>query len=636
MKTTYLLSKIKSPQDIKNFSVASLIDLAGEIRNRIIEVLSVNGGHLASNLGVVELTVSLHKVFHSPLDRFLFDVSHQTYTHKILTGRNNRFNQIRKYKGLCGFANPNESNHDHFYAGHAGTALSLALGMAKNRDLQNDTEHILPIIGDAAFTCGMVLEALNNIPKNLKRFTIILNDNAMSISKNVGAITNILSRFLNNPTANKLYQEFENVISRVPCYGPQLAKHGQKVTESIKNLVSPAAFFEQYGVTYIGPIDGHDIKKMIQVLEALKDNNKPVILHVLTTKGKGMPEAMLNPITHHGAKPFNKDSGKFLPATSTRPTFPKIFGRHLLKMADNDPNVIAVTPAMSYGSCLDAFMEKYPGRCLDVGIAEAHSVTFCGGMAFGGKVKVVVSIYATFLQRAFDNLFHDVCLQDLPVLFCIDRAGLAGPDGSTHNGIYDIAFLNVMPNMVITQPRDGHVLKELLNSAFSWNQPTAIRYPNRPTEEYDQPLLNRELGTAEILTEGQDVLIIGLGHMCRVALEVREKLEKFGMYATVIDPVFIKPLDDNLFVQLLKTHTCIITIEEHSLRGGLGAIFNHFLMQKSLGHIRVLNFGVPDVFVEQGGYRELWKELGLNADQITQRIVHHFSFNKLYVARALL
>lgn len=619
-----ILNQIQTPEDIQALSMQKLNLLAEEIRHRIIEVMSVNGGHLASNLGSIELTLALHKVFQAPVDKFIWDVSHQTYAHKLLTGRNSRFSQIRQYKGLCGFSHPKESPYDHFYAGHAGTALSLALGVVKNRDLAKRNEYVIPIIGDATLTCGMSLEALNNMSRDLKRFIVILNDNAMSISHNVGAITRILSRMLSNPTTNKLHQEIDTLISKIPSLGSLLSKKGHKITESLKNLFSPAAFFEQYGLSYIGPIDGHDIKKMVDVLEGLKDSQWPVIVHVHTNKGQGMQEAILNPISYHGAKPFNRDTGKFLPNPTTKPTFPKIFGSHLLKMAENDPSLVAVTPAMSCGSCLDDFMKKFPERCLDVGIAEGHSVTYCGGLAYGKKMKVVCSIYSTFLQRAFDNLFHDVCLQELPVVFAIDRAGIAGPDGSTHNGIYDISFLNAMPNMVICQPRDGHVLKELMESSFTWSRPTAIRYPNMATEESNAPLMPRELGKGEILAEGKEILFISLGHMNHTAMQVRSLLMEHGIQATVMDPVFVKPLDSELLCRLLVTHQYIITLEEHSCVSGLGAILNHFLMSQGYSNIHVLNFGVPEAFIEQGSHAQLMHELGLTPDKIYHKIVQHF------------
>lgn len=624
-----ILSAIKQPKDIKSLSHSALLKLSSEIRQRIIEIMSINGGHLASNLGSVELTIALHKVFNSPEDKFIWDVSHQTYVHKLLTGRNDRFNTIRKHKGLCGFSHPKESLHDHFLAGHAGTALSLALGVAKNRDLTKRKEHVIPIIGDATLTCGMSLEALNNVPHDLKNFIVILNDNAMSISKNVGAITHILSRLLSNPTANKIYHELDTIVSKIPSYGTMLAKQGHKIAESLKNLVSPAVFFEQYGLYYVGPIDGHDIKKLTETFEALKNSEWPVVVHVLTNKGQGMAEAIKNPVSYHGVKPFDVGTGKSLPATVAKPTFPRIFGSHLLKMAENDPSLVAVTPAMSAGSMLDDFMKKFPDRCLDVGIAEGHSVTFCGGLAYGRKMKVIASLYSTFLQRAFDNLFHDVCLQELPVVFAIDRAGLAGPDGSTHNGIYDISFLNAMPNMVITQPRNGHVLKELLESSFSWGRPAAIRYPNMATEESNAPLMPRELAKGEVISEGEDILIIGLGHMVYAGMELKQILAKNGINATVLDPIFVKPLDTELLCKLLLTHQRIVTIEEHSLASGMGSIINNFLMSQGYSNVQVANFGIPETFVEQGTHAELMDELGLTPQKIYQRIAIQFNLKTL-------
>jgi len=630
-----LLPSIDEPSKLKSLSVDQLKDLATEIRQKIIDTLAITGGHLASNLGVVELTLAMHKVFDSPVDKFLFDVSHQSYPHKLITGRQDKFDKIRQFKGLCGFSHPKESPHDHFFAGHAGTALSLALGAAKNRDLCGRDEHVLPILGDASLTCGLTLEALNNIPKDLKNFIVILNDNNMSISKNVGAITNILSRFINNPTSNKIYNEIEHILSKIPNLGGFLAKQGLKVKESIKNLVSTAPFFEQFGLSYVGPIDGHDIEQLLAVFQALKECPKPVLLHVLTVKGKGMETAINDPICYHGCKPFDKVTGKFHATPNAKPTFPQIFGRHILKMADEDPSLVAITPAMPAGSCLEEFMDKHPSRCLDVGIAEGHSVTFAGGIAYGKKSKVVCSIYSTFLQRALDNLFHDVCLQELPVVFAIDRAGISGPDGSTHHGIYDIGFLNAMPNMVICQPRDGQVLKELMQSAFSWNRPTAIRYPNMATEESDLPLQKRELGVAEILRSGKQVAIIALGHMCQTALQVADMLQPFGIEATVIDPVFVKPLDAELLCRIFSSHTHIITIEEHSMSVGLGSIINSFLVRNGFTHLSVANFGIPDMFLEQGSHKEIIKEIGLTPEAITKRVVDVFNLEKTLVTADL-
>lgn len=631
MNPNTFLSGINCPDDVKKLSLSQLKLLSTEIRERIIGVMSKNGGHLGSNLGAVELSIALHKVFDSPDDKLIWDVSHQTYTHKLLTGRNNRFDQVRQYKGLCGFSNPKESPYDHFYAGHAGTALSLALGVAKNRDLTGRKEAVIPIIGDATLTCGMSLEALNNVSRDLKRFIVILNDNNMSISANVGAITKILSRLISSPTANKIYHNVDQLVSSIPSVGQALSKHGHKFAESMKHLVSPAAFFEQYHLSYVGPIDGHNIEEMVDVFERIKDSEYPVIVHVMTKKGQGMEEAIKNPTPYHGAKPFHLDTGKFVVQENEKPTFPKVFGSYLTEMAEIDPSLVAITPAMSAGSCLDGFMRKFPDRCLDVGIAESHSVTFAGGLAYGGKMKVVASVYSTFLQRGFDNLFHDVCLQELPVVFAIDRAGLSPADGSTHHGIYDIAFLNAMPNMVIAQPRNANVLKELLSSAFEWDRPTAIRYPNMACDETPTPLVKRKMGVGEILLQGSGLVLMGLGHMIKVAFQVREILEKHGIEATIFDPVFVKPLDSDAICDLLQTHNRIVTIEEHSVQSGLGAILNHFLMKQGYKDVETMNFGIPELYLEQGTHKDLMQEIGLVPEKIAEDILARFYSTKTSV-----
>jgi len=625
---TDFLERISEPKDLRLLSLEELTQLAGEVRLRILEVLSVNGGHLASNLGSVELTIALHYAFSSPSDAFIFDVSHQTYTHKLLTGRNDeRFDRIRQYKGLSGFAHPKESPHDHFFAGHAGTALSLALGMAQARDLMQEETHILPIIGDATLTCGLSLEALNNIRKELKRFVVVLNDNAMSISHNVGGVTNILSRLISNPTTSRWMHELDRLALKIPHYGAFFSKQGHKLKESIKNLVSSAPFFEQFGLSYIGPIDGHDLKKMIPLFLALRDLPMPVIVHLYTKKGYGMEQAEKDPIAYHGAKPFDLLTCEFLPSKSKKATFPKIFGQQMVKMAAEDPSLVVITPAMSLGSCLDPMRAKFPDRCLDVGIAEGHAVTFAGGIGKKRTCKVICSIYATFLQRALDNLFQDICLQEIPVVFAIDRAGIATGDGATHHGIYDIGFLKTMPGLVICQPRDGHLLKELLAAAFAWNQPVAIRYPNMETLEPDLPIQKRPLGKGEELASGDDLLIIALGHMCEQALQIREELLEKGISATVIDPIFLKPLDTELLGKCLLKHQRIVTLEEHSLQGGLGSVINHFLMVHGFTNVQVLNVGIPERFYDQGSYSQLLKEMDMDKERILQRILSHFTFH---------
>lgn len=620
-----LLEAIASPDDLKELERNQLVQLSAEVRQRIIDVLAQKGGHLSSNLGAVELTVALHYVFDSPKDKFLWDTSHQTYAHKLLTGRGGLFDQIRQYQGLCGFSNPDESLHDHFFAGHAGTALSLALGMAKNRDLSGRNESVIAVVGDAAFTCGLTLEALNNISPDLKNFIIILNDNAMAISENVGAISDLFGRLMNNPKS-----DLTLTAALQKKFGHHLLRRGRSVCLSGQSLVSPAGFFAQFGLSYYGPFDGHDVKRLVSLFESVKEREVgPIVLHLLTNKGQGMDLATEDPTGYHGPKGFDLRTGQLKTGDPAQLTFPKIFGRQILKMAETDPSLVVITPAMSAGSCLDPMRDQFPDRCLDVGIAEGHAVTCAGGIAYGGKMKVVCSIYATFLQRAFDNLFHDICLQKLPVLFAIDRGGIAGGDGHTHNGIYDISFLYAMPNMVICQPRNGQLLVELLESAFSWGRPTAIRYPNLSTEAPSQPLQPRPLATGELIARGADLLIIALGHKCATALEVREKLRaEVKVEATVVDPVFLKPLDADLLHRLLLTHKMVVTIEEHSLEGGLGMIINNFLISQGYSQAQVLNIGIAPQFVAQGDHRSLTRELGLDADSIAEQIALHFSLRE--------
>lgn len=595
-----ILTNITSPEAIKSLSIEELKVLSSEIRELIIKVMSKNGGHLASNLGSVELTLALHYVFNSPLDKFIFDTSHQIYTHKIVTGRKDLFPTIRKFQGLSGFASPTESIHDHFYAGHAGTGLSLGLGVAKTRDLQKEDSYVIPILSDAPLACGLTLEALNHIPKDLKKFILILNDNGMAISHGVGTIHNdILGKFTS----------------------PDKPK---KETET---------FFDQFHLKYLGPVDGHNLADLITLLLKAKASDQPVIVHALTIKGCGMPKAYEDPITYHGVKPFDPESGKFHPSPLSKETFPKIFGKQVLKMANEDPSLIAITPAMPGGSCLDAFMETYPDRCIDVGIAEGHAVTFAGGLAYGGMQKVICSIYATFFQRALDNLFQDVALQNLPVVFALDRAGLSPSDGTTHHGIFDISFLTAIPNVVVAQPRDGDLLKDLLESCFQWNKPACIRYPNMTTEETGREIIERDLGKGEILIKGKDVVIIALGHMCKCAHEVRNILLESNIEATIVDPIFIKPLDTNLLFQLMLDHHYFVTIEEHAVYAGLGMCVNSFVMQSGFSDIQVQNFGLPDQFIEHGSYESLMKEAGLTPEKIAKAILERFSLKQGASAR---
>ncbi len=606
-------------ENLKQFSIDELALLAFDIRKEIIQVMSKNGGHLASNLGMVELTIALHYVFNSPQDLFIFDVSHQAYTHKILTGRKDRFHTIRKHQGLSGFTSPKESQHDHFFAGHAGTALSLALGCAKARDLSNEVHHVIPIIGDASLTCGLTLEALNNIPTHLERFIVILNDNKMSISENVGAITEILGRLINHPKSNRFYRGLKNQISKIPNFGQILAHGGSKIKKSIKTLFSSAPFFEQFNLAYVGIIDGHNLKQLIELLEQLKHEPKSILLHVSTIKGYGMDQAISNPASYHGVKPFDIETGVFVQGSSAQ-TFPQVFGEKIHIMAKNDPNIVVITPAMPQGSCIDKAMVELKDQFIDVGIAEGHALTFAGGIALDRRKKVIVSIYSTFLQRALDNLFHDICLQESPVVLAIDRAGISPADGSTHHGIYDLGFLNSMPNLVIAQPRSKAILNQLLEKAFEWKKPTAIRYPNLPA---DTTPSNGEIefGKGEIVQFGADILIIFLGHCQQLAQSISDRLKQdLHLSPTLFDPIFIKPLDSTTLLELIHTHQIIVTIEEHSLKSGLGTIVDQFIIEKKIEGKTVLNFGLPDFFIEHGSYLLLLEEAGLSQQTIFNTI----------------
>jgi 1-deoxy-D-xylulose-5-phosphate synthase len=629
-KQKKLLPGIHSPKDVKKLPLSSLDDLCQELRDYIIQVMSVNGGHLATNLGVIEISVAMHHVFNSPKDKIIFDTGHQSYSHKILTGRYEKFPTIRQYKGLCGFSNPEESEHDHFHSGHAGTALSQALGLAKERDLLNRKEKVIAFMGDAALTCGLTLEALNNVPKDLQDFVVILNDNAMAISENVGAITHILSRLINNPQSNRICKNLDSMLSRIPHVGKAIAQQGNKITESLKNLVSPAAFFQQYGLSYVGPIDGHDVKKLSQTFEAIRNEKQPTIVHILTNKGQGMAKAIAEPTPYHGAKPFDIQTGDFLPNKSTKPTFPKVFGEHLCKMMEKDPSLVVVNPAMTAGSCIEKAVKRFPTRAMDVGIAEGHCVSFAGALAKGKKLNTICNVYSTFLQRAVDNIYHDVCLQEAPVVFCVDRAGVATGDGVTHHGIYDIGFLNCMPNIIMSQPRDAKVLKELLDSCFDWKRPAVIRYPNMSCQMPEGEVLKRIPGKSELLSKGEELLIIGLGHMAYQALEVKEQLlKKHGINASVLDPVFIKPLDQEMLCGLLQNHNRIIVIEEHSINSGFGSIISHFLVSNGFSNVPVLNFALPESFFHQGSYQNIMEDLGLSVEKIVRRIETEFSLNQM-------
>jgi len=601
--------KLDNFTEIKNLAEHQLSSLCKDVRERILQVLSEKGGHLASNIGSVELTVALHRVFSSPTDKIIFDTSHQTYAHKILTGRNEQFPTIRQYQGLCGFASPKESAHDHFYAGHAGTALSLALGVAHARDLSGSDEYVIAVLGDAAFSCGLTLEALNNIPSSLSRFIIVLNDNNMFISESTGNINECLRNYVKQ---NK--NALEAALKRImPTKIPD----------------TKISFFEHFGLNYIGIVDGHDVNALADAFNSAKNIQGPVLIHTTTTKGHGMPKAAEDPTLYHGVGCFDVKTGNLHKKAATSLTFPKIFGDYLTKMGQKDPDLVVITPAMPHGACLTDFFDTFPERSFDVGIAEGHAVTFAAGLAYQKKKNVVVSIYATFLQRALDNLFQDICLQELPVLLALDRGGLSPADGSTHHGIYDISFLQAMPGLVIVQPRDGDVLRDLMHSAFSYNRSVAIRYPNQTTHHStDYTPTYRPLSKGEILKKGSKLAIVSLGHLSTLAFKLAEMLSQKGIDATIVDPIFVKPLDEELFFQLLEDHNHFVTIEEHAVNSGLGSILSFFFAKNQIKDVRLQMFGIPDKFIEHGDYQNLLKEIGLTAPQILEKLDIHEFFDR--------
>ena len=617
-----ILSQIQGPADIKDLPDESLKALGNEIRNKLISTISVNGGHLGPNLGVVELTIALHRVFSTPEDQLVFDTSHQGYVHKLLTGRNHSdFDRIRKNDGLSGFLSRSESAHDAYGAGHAGTALSAALGMATARDRLGGDEHVVAVCGDAAFTCGITMEALNNVAASTKRLVIILNDNEWSIAKNVGAISKYLNELITNPLYNRLHHDVGSILQKVPG-GEQLLKIGKNAEKGWKSIVVPSSIFEHYGVRYFGPIDGHDLPLLTHHLEFARDANEPVILHVVTKKGKGYGPAVQHPESFHGTSPFEIGSGKSKSVKQGPPNFQDVFGKALVRFAKKDPSIVGITGAMPSGTGLIHLYNELPDQFYDVGIAEEHAVLFAAGLSTKG-IRPVVAIYSTFLQRAFDQLIHDICLQDLPVLFCMDRAGLSPNDGPTHHGLFDIAYIRSIPNATSMQPKDEDELVDMMHTSLSMDSPTFIRYPRGTgvgvkMKSRPRPL---EIGKAEILQEGDDVVIWALGPMVHEALElsVRLKIED-GLSVGVVNARFSKPLDKSLLLKQARQSPLMVTMEDGVLSGGFGSAVLETL---SDAHIRtpVYRIGWPDRFVDHGSdVASLREDAGLSQDSMLSGI----------------
>ncbi len=597
-----LLNAIENPADIRSLSSDELTDLATEIRAKLIDVTSINGGHLGPNLGVVELTIALHLVFDTPKDHFVFDTSHQGYVHKLLTGRNGEeFDKIRKSSGISGFLARSESPHDSFGAGHAGTALSAALGMAAARDQLGTDEHVVALCGDAAFTCGITMEALNNIASATKRLIIVLNDNEWSIAKNVGAISKYLNELITNPIYNRLHHDFGTFLQKVPG-GEQLLKIGKNAEKGWKSIMVPSSIFETYGVRYFGPIDGHDLPLLTRNLEFAREANEPVILHVVTKKGKGYRPAIEKPESFHGTSPFEIDSGKSkLSQVAAPPNYQDVFGHALVRFAKKDKTIVGITGAMPSGTGLIHLSNELPDQFYDVGIAEEHAVLFAAGLATKG-IKPVVAIYSTFLQRAFDQVIHDVCLQNLPVVFCMDRAGLSPNDGPTHHGLFDIAYTRCVPNAVAMQPKDEDELVDMMHTAIQLKRPVFVRYPRGAGT--GAKIKSRPkalgLGQAQILREGDDLVLWALGPMVQNALEISDRLKlEDGLSAGVVNARFIKPLDSELLLSHAKENRLIVTLEDGVLSGGFGSAVLETLSESEM-NTPVHRIGWPDEFIDHG------------------------------------
>ncbi|WP_159882235.1 1-deoxy-D-xylulose-5-phosphate synthase [Paenibacillus puerhi] len=612
-----LLEHIQQPEDLKRLTLEQLEPLAAEIRQFLVENLSVTGGHLAPNLGVVELTLALHYLFESPQDKFIFDVGHQSYVHKMLTGRMDRFNTLRKYKGLCGFVKRSESEHDVWEAGHSSTSLSAAMGMAVARDLTGGTNRVIAMIGDGALTGGMALEALNHIGHEQRRLMVVLNDNEMSIAPNVGALSNYLARIRSDRHYVKAKEEVEHLIKKIPAIGGTLAKTAERLKDSFKYLVVPGIWFEELGFTYFGPVDGHNLPLLMETLRQADKVNGPVVVHVITRKGKGYSPAEADSHKWHGISPYKIESGQVLKSVGP-PMYTEVFGSTLIEMASQDPRIVAVTPAMPGGSGLTGFAKAYPDRMFDVGIAEQHAATFCAGLAAEG-LKPVYAVYSTFMQRAYDQIVHDICRANLNVAFAIDRAGFVGPDGETHHGVFDIAYLRSIPNIVVMMPKDENELRHMMHTALVYDEgPIAYRYPRVsglgvPLDEVLEPI---PIGTWEVLRAGADAAVLAVGPMIPIALEAAEALAKEGVQVRVINARFIKPMDEAMLLQLAKEDIPVVTLEEGSVMGGFGSGVMEFYSLHNIFGMRVKVIGVPDYFVEHGSVKEQYAEVGLTAERL--------------------
>lgn len=616
------LDTIDSPADIRKLNLQQLESLSEEIRERIIDVVSEKGGHFGGNLGVVELTLALHYVFDTPRDQLVWDTGHQTYPHKLITGRRERFNTIRQHDGISGFCKREESIYDVFNAGHASTSISSALGIAVARDFREEDYRVAAVVGDGALSGGLAFEGLNQAGHLKRKLFLVLNDNDMSISTNVGAISGYLNQIIKGQKYNKIKDLAKGVMDRIPVVGDRLHDAASDVEDLVKHLIVPGLLFEELGFKYIGPYDGHDLKLLIETFEKYKDYDGPILLHVITKKGKGYRPAEAKPIWSHGVTPFDKASGEV--HKSSKPAAPKytaVFADALSELARQDEKIIGITAAMPEGTGMDKFGREFPERMFDVGIAEEHAVTFAGGMATQG-LKPVAAIYSTFLQRAFDQTFHDVAIMDLPVVFCMDRAGIVGADGPTHHGIYDMAFLRILPNMICMAPRDENELRHMLKTAIESGHPTSLRYPRGEGEgvELDAEIRALPIGKGEVMREGSAATIFAIGAQVWPAMQAAELLEKEGISVSVVNARFIKPLDEELIRRFCTPGARVMTVEEGSLAGGFGSAIMEKTQELGISGVEFERVGIPDEIVHHGSQAVLRAQFDLHPEGIAARM----------------
>lgn len=614
-----LLDKIDNPSRLKQVPRSDLPILADQIRARIIDVLSRTGGHLASSLGTVELAIALHYVFNAPQDKIIWDVSHQAYAHKLLTGREPQFDSLRSYRGLSGFTKTAESPYDAITAGHASTSLSAGLGMTCGKHLNNDTARVIAVIGDGAMTGGMAYEALNQAGYLKKNLLIILNDNTMSIAPNVGALSSVLNRTFSKKTIQATAREFGTAPQASLGYDRDDSQPTEDSKTTLKSAITPAMLFEAFNIEYFGPIDGHSLTQLIEMLANLKNQDKPALLHIKTQKGRAYKPAEENPVYFHGCSSFDIATGRCLDKKDEIPSYTNIFGKTLVELAREDSKIVAITAAMPTGTGLTNFAKAYPERFFDVGIAEQHAVTFAAGLAAEG-LKPVVAIYSTFLQRAYDQMLHDVCLDNRPVTFAIDRGGIVGEDGPTHQGLFDLSYLRSLPNMVVMAPRDENELRHMLKTAVDHDGPIAFRYPRGTVAgvALDTDLRTLSIGKSEILKNGDDVLVLAIGRMVQEALKARFMLKKMGIWATVVDCRFVKPLDSETITELALQIPRIVTVEENVRQGGFGSAVLEMLTDNGVGGLSVQRVGIGDKFVEHGALHILRARYNVDAAAIVR------------------